>query len=832
MAPRIRPADPDTQCAVVLRKGSKSARCTVSLACSIHSWAQKHAVTDRSQPLDVLLAQQSRFLVPQPHVPVAASSFVDLDVQCGVLLSSGELCRMNLHCREHNLAQKRAVVGRTADLSALVQVHAETDARLYGPIDTDTQCGVLLSDGRKCTRKLNCTSHNSAAKRAVLRSADWKVLRDLHKDVGATPKTKTEGELEKKRVRDLINTTMNKEFAIVYPDKDNSERAVELAETYRHLSRFQIAQDGTYAWEDAYSVQPITVSSRGLSCSFEAAKPLVWYKGRAREHIFSNTVLTTEYANKLCDSYPGIALRVLHELDAAVSSETRAQLVERLDHLHLIRSQIPWSGSKRLALQCKPAFMDDFTTQCNTGVATLSGCAYIAHHNPGERFHAWRITGESESSNLTKDDQCEKIDEVRQFVVDLEAASQTPFPRINDVPYPFEGGPAPAFWSWTMFYRIFRYRLIRLRKHCNSRDPTEFDVPELICAILYLLHTGKRAQPMALLNLPVSIYTRHILRMSIGKADHSRGMTSGFTSRGLITLASFDINECNLCVEPWACNNAKGNVDSQIDAIRNHFRTHFKTNNPQLWSTNFLPLDQSVTTRYIRDGLISLDGGDEEDDAENGETGSEQHSHGPAIAPVTPAMVSNSRTRDSPGMSALAPTFAPETTGSEQHNHGSAIAPVTAAIASNQRKRDSPDMSALASTFASVTPRTAQQDRFSRLFVRGTGSPGRAPTPADSHDFVTHPDTSDETSGSRKSSRGDCDSDISSARRDEMLGKEIAGLKAGQTLMKGKLEAAEKKLRLKEQVINALLAEREALLEENAALQKRHDEGMQSTEDI
>lgn len=761
VTPKTPSIDPDKQCAVSLRRGGRSQRCTVGLSCKIHSEAQKRAVTDRSRGYDELLAQQSRFTnLPKQYAPPQTTPAVlDLDVQCGVVISSGKVCRMNLRCRSHDLEQRKAVVGRTADLDFLLQRTSP---------DTDTQCSVLLPNGRNCTHFLGCTQHKIAAKRAVLRSADLKVLIGLQKEAGTIrkPKTKTEGELEKKRVRDLINTTMNKEFAIVYPDKEDPERGVDMAKAYRHLKRINIDPDsGTYEWEDAYSFQPITVSSRGLSCSFEAEKPMVWHNGIPREHIFSNTVLTTEYANKLCDSYPSIALRVLYELDAAACPRIRAQLVERLDHLHLIRSQIPWSTAKRLALRCEPGFMEEFTAQCYTGVATLSGCAYIARHSPIGESHTWKITAHhtrAKGPSVT-DDECANLDEVRQFITDLEVASQTPFPRVNDVPYPFQGGPNPAAWSWTLLYQVAQYRLVRLRKICNSRHPTAFDTPRLICAIFYLIRYGRQAQPTALLNVPVSIYTRNLLRMSVGKADHSREMTSGFTPHGPITFANFNVNECNLCVEPWPCNNAKGNVDSQVDTIRDHFRNFFRFNNPRLWSENFVPLDDNVTTRYIRNGLVSLDEDDEETDTEN--------------------------------------IGSPET-GSERSEHRSATSSV--GTLPDQRKRNSPDGSTSA-------PET-QQVRVSNLVVRDTGSPGHT-SAADSLESGTLLESLDEENGSRKSSRGEYFTDVSNARRDGQLRKQLTELETENVQMKLKLEEAQKRLRTLELQYDALLAEQKALLE-------------------
>ena len=36
-----------------------------------------------------------------------------------------------------------------------------------GPVDVEKQCGVMLSNGQPCARSLTCKSHSMGAKRAV-----------------------------------------------------------------------------------------------------------------------------------------------------------------------------------------------------------------------------------------------------------------------------------------------------------------------------------------------------------------------------------------------------------------------------------------------------------------------------------------------------------------------------------------------------------------------------------------------------------------------------------------------------------------------------------------
>lgn len=50
-------------------------------------------------------------------------------------------------------------------------------AKPKGPVDVEKQCGVILSNGAMCARSLTCKSHSMGAKRAVLgRSMNYDIL--------------------------------------------------------------------------------------------------------------------------------------------------------------------------------------------------------------------------------------------------------------------------------------------------------------------------------------------------------------------------------------------------------------------------------------------------------------------------------------------------------------------------------------------------------------------------------------------------------------------------------------------------------------------------------
>jgi hypothetical protein len=353
--------------------------------------------------------------------------------------------------------------------------------------------------------------------------------------------------------------------------------------------------------DDGYFVTPITCSHENgvMKCSIEACQPIVLQDGIARIHTAPNLTITRLYANGLCGPHSSIVLRVFHDLDASTSPSEQQKLVERMDNLHLIRLQIPLLKKSRLAMPFEPGFAKQLSIQHETGVATLEGCRRLAGRSDIWRISA-RFTLSPDSVSKTAYEDLPAIDAVAQFVTDLESTSERKLRRMNGVPYPFHGGPKLPHWSWPMFYQLMQYRLTRLKRDCNKRHITAFGVPELICVVLYLLHNGRSAQPSQLLDVPVCIFDKHPLCMSIGKANHKAGMTAGFSTQLPLSFETFKADEVNLCVEPWLCNASKSNRDDQVDTIRRDFRDNLKIANLPYWPAELAPLDEGVRERYIQ----------------------------------------------------------------------------------------------------------------------------------------------------------------------------------------------------------------------------------------
>jgi len=179
--------DPDRQCGVLKSDGN---RCNVRLNCLLHNDAEKNAIPRsktykqllKLQPPSLALDSRPRLGVPllppsDPNRPIAWIS--DLNVHCGVPLaeSAGLPCHASIAaCANHSPEQMSLVnQGRCAGVYVIRRV---LKANRYAggnslPFDVDIHCGVSTSDGKQCTRSLNCSLHKNAAKQAVPRKTGF-----------------------------------------------------------------------------------------------------------------------------------------------------------------------------------------------------------------------------------------------------------------------------------------------------------------------------------------------------------------------------------------------------------------------------------------------------------------------------------------------------------------------------------------------------------------------------------------------------------------------------------------------------------------------------------
>nr|OQO22621.1 hypothetical protein B0A51_10607 [Rachicladosporium sp. CCFEE 5018] len=419
------------------------------------------------------------------------------------------------------------------------------------------------------------------------------------------------------RVRQNVARLCKEEHRLVFSDYADAvhQRQREIKEA-KHVIKEYFQRRGNPAvwhWDDAYFTTNITASEGLMGCSVEAVSPVVWCKGKPRYHIAHNLVAIPLYANRLLGNFHPSILPLIHTLDAATSEQERDEIVQRLDMHWVIRAQIPWGYAARLTTPIDEDAVQTFNAQCQTGVPTTSGCARIADYDTKHGPYLWRIAMHKKWESVEEEDLPE-IDAVKQFILDIEEETGIKLPRLHGVYYPFKGGPEPSDWTYGMLYGKVYYHFDVLLHKCNKRWITEYDPPRLICAIIFLLCHPEINKP--LLNLPLSLYTRHILKISIGKDDHSRSMTCGLSMALDILLSNFVPEDCNLCIEPWASNSAIGNRDDQRAAVADHFRTALKQTNPPLWDEDLADLPARLVKKYITEAQNKIAIGEfDEDDS-------------------------------------------------------------------------------------------------------------------------------------------------------------------------------------------------------------------------
>ncbi|KAF4533900.1 Zinc finger protein 32 [Lasiodiplodia theobromae] len=379
------------------------------------------------------------------------------------------------------------------------------------------------------------------------------------------------------------------------------------------------SEEKAILWEDAYSTEDLDPrreksKSRALIPSIDPILPIYLAGDEAiRIHIPVNMASTAFYLNLLKGTFPPIVLKITHMIynTSLEDTEARRELIKRLDHIYLIRRQLPRFQKQQFTHSMKPSSFDDFKRQCQSGIASARGCSNIpldklwAFKGFGNLRHAGTMTDDSIPSRLPQ------LKEVKRILLELEHITGQKLHRISGVPYPFQGGPEPRVWSWGILYRFLGPRLRVLRWACNKRWVTDLTVPILIVVLCYqVLERQRKMSEMQwpecqeFLRLPISLYQMHPLSVSIGKADHSRGMVSGFKSGSKLSLEDFDPVECNLLFETWSSNCAKSNFGADVDCIIKHFTETLRKEALPYWPADLAPLPPDGTIPQMQPPVV------------------------------------------------------------------------------------------------------------------------------------------------------------------------------------------------------------------------------------
>jgi hypothetical protein len=172
-----------------------------------------------------------------------------------------------------------------------------------------------------------------------------------------------------------------------------------------------------------------------------------------------------------------------------------------------------------------------------------------------------------------------EIDLINNIIAQMELKFQQNVMRSGDgAPWLWIRHHMPATWSWSRLWRMFIGRLQRMRLFCNRKHETIDSVITLFLEGVYQHLKFKGRDEF--LNLPMTIYSKHALCLSIGHKHHGQQMRTGFKTLQPTDLSQhYDENMNNICFETQISNFTKWDYpEGDYDKIRTDMRSiHLKT---------------------------------------------------------------------------------------------------------------------------------------------------------------------------------------------------------------------------------------------------------------
>ncbi|KAI7312718.1 hypothetical protein KC326_g5803 [Hortaea werneckii] len=344
---------------------------------------------------------------------------------------------------------------------------------------------------------------------------------------------------------------------------------------------------GESEFVDAYSgvTQPYFESKSDWEARFpfllspDAIQPLCVYEGELAIHVVSNMLPTTWCLNKLKHIYGPILLHLMWQLSHSSASEQRLVIHRKIDHLYLIRLQLPYKRSSRMNLDPEDPLIVSVQTQNTAGIANPDECLKIKR--------PWAL--QSDNKTFSKSGRpTESRARVREFplqskvealVLQIEERYNYAFKRIEGAVYLFNWDNRPVEWTWDDNRRFYSVMLERMIEECNKDYETTCTVDTL-----FLVHCLRVACPpkgLEWLYYELEPYTHHPFRASGGHAAHGLNMTTGWPE-DYETLNDFVEEDCNIDIEPWIWNMMRGGLDHHYDAIVDYIR-NLPRDNPPYW---------------------------------------------------------------------------------------------------------------------------------------------------------------------------------------------------------------------------------------------------------
>ncbi|KAI7320927.1 hypothetical protein KC315_g9291 [Hortaea werneckii] len=350
------------------------------------------------------------------------------------------------------------------------------------------------------------------------------------------------------------------------------------------IERWEI---GESHFVDAYSGmnQPYFESRSDWEARFpfllspDAIQPLCVSEGKPAIHVVSNMLPTTWCLNKLKHIYSPVLLHLVWQLSQATASEQRLVIHRKIDHLYLIRLQLPFRRSARMQLDPQDPLIASVQTQNNAGIADPDNCLAIkrpwALQSDNRTFSKFGRPADSRAPYK----EFPLHSKIEAVVSQIEERYSYTFKRIEGAVYLFNWENRPVEWTWDDNRRFYSVMLERMIEECNKDYETTCTVDTL-----FLVHCLRVACPprgLEWLYYELEPYVHHPFRASGGHAAHGLNMTTGWPE-DYETLDDFVEEDCNIDIEPWIWNMMRGGLDHHYDAIVDYIR-NLPRDNPPYW---------------------------------------------------------------------------------------------------------------------------------------------------------------------------------------------------------------------------------------------------------
>jgi len=312
-----------------------------------------------------------------------------------------------------------------------------------------------------------------------------------------------------------------------------------------------------------------------LRMNVDATFPLFKLADRFFVHHTDNVGLTTEFLNSAKGDDVPILLALASDAVKTQRSDLAkiARLELGVDHCFMVRIAIPFSLESRIELArgTEDAWWKQYLANMRTGV--YDGVRRIYNYEIS-CWSGWMQRDWNRDTITRLDKVCRQI-ETSPFYNPQKLKLPRGTSGRDGLPgAPWIWNPAHQFidHNWDFLSSTFMQRFKRMDRTCdwaNDHDHESSETLFLACVVLWFRLDGGKDE---LLGLRMSLFVRHPLRFSIGRALHvppGSVMKTGWQKKHPDSLSQYKDAHRTITIETWFSNRAKSNFPVTKENIEN-----------------------------------------------------------------------------------------------------------------------------------------------------------------------------------------------------------------------------------------------------------------------